>query len=171
MRELNEPQARHLAGILNIIRPDWPVPSLLTLIWENRAQPDFPALVVAAVTKAQDRTCKTPAPIFTPGAHWPEAVRDKLPALPRCRDHDTEDAPTCRSCLADVKTGDRPETMIGKRLALPTPPVGSTKQANTSPAERIRSDLRAAKDARRAIPHPDPTEPPSPAKNQNGATP
>lgn len=159
MRELTEPHARHLAGILNIIRPDWPVPSLLTLIWENRAQPDYPALVVAAVTKAQDRTCKTPAPIFQFGSHWPEAVRDKLPALPKCRDHDTEDAPTCRSCLADVKTGERPENMIGKRLPQPeTLTVGSAIPDNRTPSQRIRDDLRASRHAGRTFPHLTPAE-------------
>lgn len=171
MLELTERQAGHLASILNCIRPDWPVPSLLTILYENRAQPDFPALVIASVTKAQDRTCKTPAPIFIPGAHWPEAVRTRLPALPRCEDHDTEDGPTCRSCLADVKAGDRPDTMIGRRLTPRTPPVGSTEPNNDSPAERIRADLRAANEARRAIPQEDPTELPSAAKNPNGATP
>lgn len=170
MPELTERQAGHLASILNCIRPDWPVPSLLTILYENRVQPDFPSLVLASVTKAQDRTCKTPAPIFIPGAHWPEAVRSKLPALPRCEDHDTEDGPTCRSCLADVKAGQRLEAMIGKRLTRRTPPVGSTEPTNDSPAERIRADLRAANEARRATTHETPIEPPSPAKNPNGAT-
>lgn len=158
MLELTEAHARHLAGVLNLIRPDWPVPSLLTLLFEHREQPDFPALVIAAVAKAQDRSCKTPAPIFIPGAHWPEAARAKLPALPRCEDHDTEDGPTCRSCLADVKAGDRPETMIGKRMKQETLPVGSTIPYGRTPSQRIRDDLRAANEARRAITHPDPTE-------------
>lgn len=159
MPELTEAHARHLAGVLNLIRPDWPVPSLLTLLFEHREQPDFPALVIAAVTKAQDRSCKTPAPIFIPGAHWPEVVRAKLPALPRCEDHDTEDGPTCRSCLADVKAGDRPETMIGKRMKpAATLTVGSADPDGRTPSQRIRDDLRAANEARRAITHQDPTE-------------
>ena len=168
MPELTEPHARHLAGILNLIRPDWPVPSLLTLIWEHRQQPDYPALVVAATTKAQDRTCKTPAPIFIPGNHWPEAIRHQLPPLPRCEDHDTEDAPNCRSCLADVKAGDRPENMIGKRTT-PTVTPGRSPRPNRTrrdPAlatpKRLPAggDLPDSNERGRAIPRTTPTEAP-----------
>lgn len=169
MPELTDLQARHLAAVLNLIRPDWPTASLLTLLWENREQPSYPALVIAAVTKAQDRTCKTPAPIFIPGAHWPEQVRNKLPALPRCQDHPEQEAPMCNGCWADVKAGHRPENLVGKRLNRATQPVGSTKLDEKSPAELIKANLRAANEARRAITREAPTEPPSMPKNENEA--
>lgn len=112
--ELTERQATMIATTIHEIRGDWGIPSLMTILWDHREQPSFGALLIAAATKALDPTCKTPAPIFHPGTHWPEEVRDTLPQGPRCEDHDTFAAHNCPSCRADILAGDRPASRAGK---------------------------------------------------------
>jgi len=111
---ITDQQKRAVAYLLHEIRPDWPVASLVSLIDKHRDVPSLGALTIAATTKAMERTCQTPAPIFHPGPHWPEAARAHLPKSPPCEDHIGQDAHTCRSCWADVKAGIRPQTHIGK---------------------------------------------------------
>ena len=117
---ITEQQARALAFLLNAIRPDWPQPSLVTLIGQHTEVPSLSALTIAAVTKARDHTCKTPAPIFTPGPHWPAEDRATIPRGPDCPDHVGETAATCRCCHADVKLGIRPPEYHGKHYDIPT---------------------------------------------------
>ncbi|MCZ9884129.1 hypothetical protein [Arthrobacter sp. B2a2-09] len=107
-------QKRAVAYLLHEIRPDWPVASLVSLIDKHRDVPSLGALTIAATTKAMEATCKTPAPIFHPGPHWPEAVRAQLPKPPPCEDHIGQDGYTCRSCHADIKAGIRPPDKLGK---------------------------------------------------------
>lgn len=114
MPELTQPQATALAALLNQIRPDWGAKSLMTLLWDHRHQPDYAALCQAAVTKARDTTCKTPAPIFTPGPHWTAEDRAALPQGPPCVDHATFSAHNCPCCRSEVLVGDRPHDRIGK---------------------------------------------------------
>lgn len=117
---VTEQQARAVAFLLHEIRPDWGVASLLSLIGKHQPQ-DLGALTIAAVTKALEPTCQTPAPIFHPGPHWPVKARAALPKPEPCPDHIGEAAHNCRCCHADVKAGLRPADMIGKTY---TPPVG-----------------------------------------------
>lgn len=67
-----------------------------------------------------DPSCKTPAPIFSRGSHWPETARKSLPKPPPCEDHDGESAHNCRCCTADTKAGIRPQTRIGKHWQPPS---------------------------------------------------
>ena len=112
--QLTHPQATLLAHTLHEIRPDWGIPSLMTLLGNHREIPSFGALVIAATTKAMDETCKTPAPIFQPGGHWPEQVRHQVPTGPACEEHTTFPAANCPCCLADVKVGERTLADVGK---------------------------------------------------------
>lgn len=65
----------------------------------------------------RDQSREEPAlPLAAAAPTYPEPA---LPAGPRCEDHPTEPARTCRSCRADVLTGDRPPDMIGRALAAP----------------------------------------------------
>lgn len=114
MQELTERQATYLSHTIHEIRNDWPVPSLMSLFGQNRDITCFGALVVAAATKAMDPTCRTPAPIFHPGDHWPGQSRARLSAGPPCQDHETESAHNCRCCWSDVRAGQRPRSFIGK---------------------------------------------------------
>lgn len=116
MKEINQQQASALAFILNQIRPEWTTKSIMTVIEKNKMMPSYADLVLAAVAKAREPSCATPAPIFMQGPHWPAPVRSKLPPAPKCEDHTTYDAHSCSCCWADIKLGERPENMLGKRL-------------------------------------------------------
>ncbi|MBG6085840.1 hypothetical protein [Zhihengliuella flava] len=126
--EITKTDATLLAQLINRIRPDWDTRALTTLIGKNRTNiPNLAALTIAATTKAQDPTCKTPAPIFIPGPHWPTETHRHLPPPPPCQDHPEEPAHNCRCCWSEIKTGQRAQTDLGK-----TPAVGAT---TTQPPE------------------------------------
>lgn len=99
MQTISEPQARALAFLLHEIRTDWPVESVFTLLGKHRDVPSLGAVIQAATTKALDRTCRTPEPIFQQGAHWPADIREQLPRGPRCQKHKDFylPCPCCRS--------------------------------------------------------------------------
>ncbi|MFJ7748691.1 hypothetical protein ACIQXM_01895 [Arthrobacter sp. NPDC097144] len=110
-------QASLLANLLNQIRPEWQINSMMTLFFENQTFAPFPALVEAAVKVARNPAKKFPNVIFMTGSHWDTTTPNigaQAPAGPPCEDHDTEPAHNCRSCIADTKVGQRPITHIGK---------------------------------------------------------
>lgn len=114
LKLITEQQARALAYLLHETRPDWGVQSLLSLIDKHKDAVKIGALTIAAMSKALEPSCKTPAPIFHPGTHWPVTARTNLPKPEPCPDHIGEAAHNCRCCHADVKAGLRPSQMIGK---------------------------------------------------------
>lgn len=116
MHQLTEQEANALAYILNRIRPDWTTKSILTILSKNRETPSLADLTIAATTKAQDPTCKTPAPIFLPGNHWPERARHRIDPGPECPDHTGHHAYNCGPCTTDITLGDRPPHLHGKAL-------------------------------------------------------
>jgi hypothetical protein len=111
---ITDQQGRAIAFLLHEIRPDWGIASLVSLIDKHRDVPGLGALLIAATTKAMEQSCKTPAPIFAPGNHWPIQARAALPQPARCEDHIGKDGHNCSSCWADVKAGIRPTDRIGK---------------------------------------------------------
>lgn len=128
---ITETQAKTLAALLHELRPEWGIPAMVTLIGRNLNHPaPFPRLAQAAVNAAL-RTARdgsyaalTPAVIYQPGKHWDQPATDtgiQLPAGPRCEDHPTFEAHSCRCCWGDIKAGLRPESMIGKHQATPEP--------------------------------------------------
>lgn len=100
---IHDQQARALAYLLHEERPDWGVTSLLSLIDKHKDAVTIGALTIAAMTKALEVTCKTPAPIFIPGPHWPEKARKTLPKAKPCPTHIGEMEHNCRCCAADRK--------------------------------------------------------------------
>lgn len=98
---ITDQQARAVAYLLHEVRPDWGVQSLLTLITKHDVE--LGPLIIAATTKAMEATCVTPAPIFTPGPHWPAKSRAALPRPEPCKLHIGEQAHNCRCCAADRK--------------------------------------------------------------------
>lgn len=112
---ITETQAKILADALHEIRPAWSVPSMMTLLGKNKDHPaNFADTLAAGVNAARDHAVTTPALIFIDQRFWPEEVKKRLPKPPECPDHVGQPAPTCCSCWADVKIGDRPESMIGR---------------------------------------------------------
>lgn len=124
LEPITRAQAEALAGILHQLRPEWGIPSMVTLIGRNKDHPaSFQRLVLAAVTAANRRnpdgtwTARKPAVIFQPGRHWDHPIGETLatqPPGPNCEDHPTFQAHNCRCCWADIKTGTRPEAALGK---------------------------------------------------------
>ena len=122
MPAITEQQARALAYLLNQVRPDWPVPSLMALLEKNREVPSLGALTIAAVTKALEPSCKTPAPIWAPGPHWIAETRADQPPPPRCPQHTSYYAHNCGGCRAD-RIAQKPE-------AVPTRAASDVKEEN-----------------------------------------
>lgn len=113
--QIDQIKATHLGTVLNHIRPRWAVQSFVTLVGKNLAWiPGYAALAQASITVANDPSKETPAIIFLPGNHWPEEARPLLPRPDPCQDHPEQAAHNCHCCWADVKTGHRPQTHIGK---------------------------------------------------------
>lgn len=142
---LTRSQGQRLVQIIKLMRPDWsnnPVDKILSEANQGDGIPahDFEHALRAAahyatMTEPNGGYLKrTPNLYITTGKHW----NDTAPAksnhahvkMRQCEDHDGQDAHTCRSCRADIMLGDRPEHLMGKRLApgKPTLPPPNYKQ-------------------------------------------
>ena len=152
---IDERNAWALAHLLHGQRPDWPVDSIMTLLSRHRDVPSLGALTIAAMTKALEPTCHTPAPIFHTGPHWPEQARHNLQPAPRCEDHPTFDGPTCRCCWSEVKTGDRPRNQVGHHW---TPPEGSTTHPTDQTTAQTNGNVPLSAGNPRNAPEPHPTD-------------
>lgn len=109
--------AATLAQLLHLMRPDWQVRSLTTLLLKNRGYASFPAVCEAAVRLARNPG-KGPGVLFLDGPHWvaDSVAAVALPRGPACVDHPEEDAHRCRCCIADIKLGQRPAAFQGKHF-------------------------------------------------------
>jgi len=189
--KLTDQQGQRLTTMMLAMRPDW-TPNKPGIVLAKANDTDgFPAadfghciraLAAYATETHPDGSFVKRTPNVYPehGRHWTTTApdgHDAPPARP-CGDHDTEPAHNCRSCLADVKVGDRHPNMIGKRTT-PTVTPGRSPRPNRTkrdPALATPGHLPAggavtlSNERGRAIPHTTPTEPPSTPKNQNGAT-
>lgn len=108
--ELTQTQATLLSHLLHEIRPDWGIPSMMRLLWDNRTHAPFPALVEAAVKTARNPEKRTPAVIFMDGKHWLTGEQERNPAYtsaigndPDCPEHPGNTFSSCRVC-AKAKT-------------------------------------------------------------------
>lgn len=134
---ITKEQAQSLAALLNLIRPRWPIASMMTLFSKHHdIKAPFADVASAALNAARDHIAETPGIIFTDPRFWPEAAKAKLPPAPKCPDHEWEDAHHCRACLADVAAGDRDPADVGKgnrRPHRPQPPPPDWKTWKESP--------------------------------------
>jgi hypothetical protein len=130
MLRLTTQEGQRLTAMTLAMRPDWTPNNpgaMLAAINETTGLPaaDFGhamrAMAHYATTTGPDgRPLKrTPNLFHLDGAHWTATAPDEWarPQPPECPDHIGQDAPTCNSCWADVKVGQRPASMIGKALA------------------------------------------------------
>lgn len=64
---------------------------------------------------------RTPNLYPAEGTHWDQTRPDPAVGQPRrpCEDHPEFEARSCRCCLADVKVGERPVELVGRRLVVP----------------------------------------------------
>ena len=127
MRLSNQEGQRLVAAML-AMRPDWIPNQPGKLLLETNEAGGFPfaqdfghvfrALAVYATDVGPDgrHAKRTPNLFPADGKHWTSTATDPavLPRGPACEDHPEEVAANCRCCWADVKTGQRPATHIGK---------------------------------------------------------
>lgn len=101
--------------MLHEIRPRWSAPAMVKVFERNHSHPaPFVDIAAAAVSAARDAKVETPGCIFTDQRFWPATSKAHLPRPDPCPDHIGEAAHNCRCCQADIKTGIRPASMIGK---------------------------------------------------------
>ncbi|MGO4297120.1 hypothetical protein [Glutamicibacter sp. MCAF14] len=137
---ITEQQAITLANLLAMIRPgDWRQQQLTDLFYEHRTTTHpFSDIAEVAIRAANNPDIKSPTVIFLDGKHWNLGRNTKRPKNPPCEEHAGEDAHTCRCCQADILLGERPETMIGKRIH----PAG---KPNAFGAQAVKQALQALK--------------------------
>lgn len=129
---LTQTQAKALANMLHELRPKWSIPSMMKVLERNAQHPaSFQDLALAAVNAARDPKVDTPGCIFTDHRFWPEAAKPKLPKPPPCPDHIGQESTNCRSCWADFKAGDRPQTHIGIHYEAPANAGASDVEGET----------------------------------------
>lgn len=121
IKPMTETQAKALADVLAEVRPgNWKQPQLLKLFWEHRAEHAFQDLALAAVKAAVNPAVKSPDVIFMPGSHWDKpATNAPAPKPEPCPDHIGEAAHNCRCCWADIKSGVRPSSALGRHYQEP----------------------------------------------------
>lgn len=125
--KLTDQEGQRLVMIMLAMRPDWTPNKPGLLLHTANTTTGFPAAdfdhcirSLAHYATARDHTGahakRTPNLYPEPGAHWTATAPEnhQPPPGPPCQDHEGQDGPTCRSCWADVKTGDRPAALIGK---------------------------------------------------------
>jgi hypothetical protein len=133
---MNDTEATRIAAAINQLRPDWPAPSLRTLL----ARPELATrprrdVAVALTWVACESTTQTPARVLEHGPWWRAAQTgsDATRHPPRrgqaCNHHPGEWPDTCRGCAGDRLAGDR------------TTPAAEATNASEW-ATRIRGTLR-----------------------------
>ncbi|WP_346921326.1 hypothetical protein [Glutamicibacter creatinolyticus] len=144
---LTRSQGQRLVQLIKLMRPDWsnnPVEKILQEANQGDGIPahDFDHAVRAAAHYATTTGMdggyvkRTPNLFVASGKHWddtapPRSIHTKV-RMPECEDHAGQDAHACRSCRADILLGDRPESMMGKRLSgPPSPPPPDWKAVGT----------------------------------------
>ncbi|GAA0187966.1 hypothetical protein [Glutamicibacter creatinolyticus] len=136
---ITEQQAITLANLLAMLRPnDWRPNQLMDLFHQHRqSQHHFRDITEAAVKAANNPDIKSPAVIFMDGKHWNNDRNTSRPKNQPCQEHAGQDAHTCVCCWADIKLGERPETMLGKRMSAGTP--------NAEGAAAVREALKTTR--------------------------
>lgn len=107
IEKLTERQAKLLAHLLHEIRPEWSIPSMLTLFEANADYAPFDRLCEAAIKLARNPAKKLPVLIFREGKHWLNDEQAANPAYtatmgadtsPDCEQHPNVKAWACKAC-------------------------------------------------------------------------
>jgi hypothetical protein len=98
---IDRDQAQRLASMANILRPDWPAKSVLTIIQVHLMHRTYRELACAFAFIATDPQTATPKRIVEPGPWWVQpltgATQPQLPADHAC--------PTCKTFHDHDKNG------------------------------------------------------------------
>lgn len=144
---LTEKQAQILSAVLEELRPgDWTRNQVLGVLYDNREQPhSFPTLLQVATNAALNPQIKSPTGIYLPGKHWelPAQVKNAPKPVP-CQEHVGQDAHSCSPCWSEIKLNQRPEELLGKRMAWvdDTPP--DAPRLSIAEAKEQMKTMRAA---------------------------
>lgn len=140
---LTKSQGERLTRMLAAMRPEFDTNGIARILQKANQDGGLPghnfdhAIRAAAHYATQTNTegfyaKHTPAMYPATGQHWdqtaPPGSRHKKHQEPPCEEHSGENARTCTCCWADIKLGERPENMLGKRLTPKTKPT--TKPIN-----------------------------------------
>lgn len=100
-----------VAHVMNVLRPDWPVASVVTILRRDHATRPYRDLLIAAVAVAVDERTATPARLAEHGPWWVaayQAGRQSTPTVgpgaePACarEGHEHELARHCRCCRSE----------------------------------------------------------------------
>lgn len=104
---ISKTEAERLAAMAHAMRPDWPIPSLLTFLATQRTRA-YRDLAVALAWVATDPATHTPARLNENGPWWRATQAQDgtftAPAM-RCTDHPAEPAGRCRPCELAASEG------------------------------------------------------------------
>ena len=129
--QLTNQEGQRLTACMLSMRPDWAKNNPGQILAEANTVglpgQDFGHALraIAAYCTARDESgapqYRTPNLYIQDGKYWTAtAPTDWVrPKAPDCPDHVGQEAPNCRSCHADVKCGDRPQTHIGRHWEQP----------------------------------------------------
>lgn len=104
-----------IAKAINILRPEWPIPSLTTYLARNHQNRPYADLAIALTSVAADPKSKTPKRVEEAGPWWQAAqvafAGETVPTVgpgkePRCTVHGHEHAAarTCTACRTEHLT-------------------------------------------------------------------
>lgn len=135
-QKLTQKQAQIIAAAWHEVRPEWGIPSLMTLLGMNADRAPFGELLRAGLNVALDNPkAKTPAVIFLDGKHWLTAEQATDVARTSWFGNDTsEDCPNHPT----VKSWDC------KPCRRSDPPPPNFKERVAAEAERLRAERAAA---------------------------
>ena len=150
---LTQSQGERLTRMIAAMRPDFESNGIARILQRANQGDGLPAHDMGhAIRAAAHYTTQlapdgshakhTPAMYPATGQHWdqtaPVGSRHKRHQEPPCEEHPTYDARTCACCWADIKLGERPERMLGKRIH----PAG---KPNAFGAQAVKQALQALK--------------------------
>lgn len=98
---LSHTEAERLAAMGNSLRPDWPVPSLLTHIRTNYSDRAYRDVAVALAYVATDPVTQTPARLKEAGPWWRTTEEQRATPVGRpvpCPDHPDQSVNRCGEC-------------------------------------------------------------------------
>lgn len=149
MHRLTDAEGRQLERIMLATRPDWAPRNPGRMLEQANTVGFIHAADYAHMIRALAHYATQPDQHGQPfgrspdgytraGAHWTTTAPQgyERPRMPKCEDHPTEDADTCRCCWSEVKERPqtRPEHMVGRRLHPPAPTKPKPQAPDTSGA-------------------------------------
>lgn len=128
-----QPETKRIAAAVNMLRPDWPIASIVTTIQRGQPTRPYADLALALVAVALDPASTTPGRVNQAGPWWNtiQAVAGPRPLdgtidrdEPRCAQpgHEHELARNCRACRSEIigmvsRAYDVPEAVVDDVLS------------------------------------------------------